>query len=258
MKLLPALAVPAALAALAAPNLTAQETAEAWLARLKAVSDKPVELVQTMEMTYRGTKMTSRAELLYLDATHYANRAEIETYWPEQDQRMVRIMRTVGDGEKQWNEMTLPATGQGAVQELTFEQVREQARGSILAGRVHPGQQLLALLDYTEPDEVQLGDDSVTLVAAVTEAGKSKLVPMLAGVVPKEVEVVLDRKTGFLRSWKLRRFTGETVLSLTVTDVRFPDPAKIDRRRFVFEPSGEIEERHDPGAAESDDDGKNP
>ncbi|MBC8328073.1 MAG: hypothetical protein ISR76_08790 [Planctomycetes bacterium] len=227
-------------AGLAAAPAFSQETPEAWISRLSAVSTKPVEVKQAMKLLIRGAEITGQGELLYLDDKHFATRMEMETFWPEQDKRARMIRRTVGDGQKQWNEMTSVETGQGAVQDLSFEQVKAQAKGDIYEGRINPAQQLLALLEYTDPQSVVLGEDTVELVADITEAGKSKLVPMLGGVVPKKLVVELDRKTGFPRSWKIQRYIGDTVLSFTYTDVRFPEAKKIDPERFVFRPSGEV------------------
>ena len=224
----------------AAPGL-AQETPEAWVSRLAAVSKKPVELEQGMTMTYRGTERVGEGELLFLDAEHFAIRMAVTITWPDQDQKVHTLRRTLGDGAKQWNEVTNLDTGEGMVQDLPFAQVKAFAKGDVFQGRVHPAQQLLALLNYTGEQTVELSEDSVELVAEVSEQGKSKMVPLLGGVVPKKIVVVLDRETGFPRSWKIQRFTGETVLGYTFTKVRFPEADKIDRKRFVFVPTGKVE-----------------
>lgn len=239
-------------AALAAPA-AAQDTPEAWISRMAAVAEKPVETKQSMKFFIRGTEVTMNSDLLFLDDKHFAIVADIETYWPEQEQRVRTRRRTIGDGKKQWNEMTNLETGQGRHQEMSFEQVAALSKKDLYQGKVHPLQQLLVMLDYTDPEEIAAAGDLLTLTATISEEGKGKLVPMLGGVVPKELIIEIDRKTAFPRSWQIRRFTGETVLRMDFAEVRFPEPEKIDRARFVFRPAGEIiEPPAEGGAADGD------
>ncbi len=248
MKLLPSLLLATGLCAVPA---SAQETPEAWLSRLTAVANKPVETKQEMKFFIRGTEVSMKSELLFLDDKHFAVVSNIETYWPEQKQRVRTRRRTIGDGEKMWNEQTNLESGLGRHQEMSFDQVKAMSKNDLYRGKVHPVQQLLALLDQTEPDQVEEGEGMVTLTCMVNEEGKGKLVPMLGGVVPKEVVVEIDRKTGFPRSWQIRRYTGETVLSMSFPEVKFPEPKEIDRERFVFRPAGEIIADAEPAAEEA-------
>lgn len=227
-----------------APALPAQDTPEAWLARLAAISSRPVSLHQAMAMNLPGAQVSGEGDGIFLDETHFALRMDTETFWPngegaDDDVRRAAFHRSIGDGAKLWNEIGDPLTGRCQVQSLGFDQVAVVSKSELYQGKTHPIQQLLKVLDLVEPDRVEVAEGVATLICKFTEEGKARLVPQFRGSgVPKELVIVLDAETSFPRSWTIRGFR-ETMLRMDFTKVEFLDPEKVDRETFVFHPSGE-------------------
>ncbi|MDP6849725.1 MAG: hypothetical protein QF524_02170 [Planctomycetota bacterium] len=218
-----------------------QDAPEAWLSRLRATKKSPVEVTQTMTMDLNGATQSSFGKLTYMDDLHFRITMDITLEGGGLEKPAKRSMINVGDGTWMWMEANDHMFNQAQVRRMKLSELKAMA---IKQGRAftthHPSDRILELADYADFESVELSDTEVFMSGEFSEDSKGRLINDFRGGIPRTLEVRLDRKTGFPKSYVVKSY-HKVLVQFNYTDVKFLNPKKLDMKVFEYQvPEGVV------------------
>ncbi len=245
-RLLPAFAAGAVL--LCAAPARAQDKPEAWVAKLQAIAEKPVEADFTKLIVLNHETRVSKGHLLFLDRDHFRIALHLRATSPAWKGKAAETdLLNLADGKTLWMAAIGPDLPEGQVRKQSLVEAHEHEVGKKKPPALDPVSQLLAALEDTTLESVEVGPDKVVLKALYTEDAKVRLVPQFRGGIPNRLVAELDPKTAFPRSWKVNS-NMKTIAKNTYSAVHFVVPEEVDPELFQFEGAENLK-FHDPERA---------